>query len=77
MFTSALQADERKLHEIPNVTIYICNMYLHTYIYGAVNTDTHGWGGALALGCPGTTTRFRDLSDTGQSSAAFSCRRHV
>ena len=46
------------------VYIYI---YLHTYIYGAVNTDTHGWGRAtetLALGCPGTTTRFRDLSDT-------------
>ena len=46
------------------VYIYI---YLHTYIYSAVNTDTHGWGRAtetLALGCPGTTTRFRDLSDT-------------
>ena len=44
--------------------VYIYNIY----IYGAVNTDTHGWGRTtetLALGCPGTTTRFRDLSDTG------------
>ena len=50
------------------IYIYITYTYIHTYIYGAVNTDTHGWGRAtetLALGCPGTTTRFRDLLDTG------------
>ena len=46
------------------IYIYAYNIYLHTYIYGAVNTDIHGWGRAtetLALGCPGTTTRFKLL----------------
>ena len=49
------------------IYIYIYNIYLHTYIYGSVNTDTHDWRRAtetLALGCPGTTIRFKDLSDT-------------
>ena len=45
---------EEPFHDIQlQNMVYIYNIYLHTYIYGAVNTDTHGWGRAtetLALG---------------------------